>query len=143
MSLFSKDSKSKKNKKSEVSEPLLSTVPFLDSVDASEVTITLSSIQSAAGGYDCILKNTGKKDINISRFCISNFANAIRNTGVGRNFYGIIKAGKSKKFNISYVGHELANRDPVLFNFLLHSNSIALILDENKKPYRIDNVIRS
>jgi hypothetical protein len=133
--------KDKKRKKSE--EPLPSTALFTDKVDDSNISIKLTSIQSAAGGYICEITNNSKKDIHVSRFCVNNFANAIRNTGVGRNFYGTIKAKGTKKFNISFVAYELSNRDPVLFNFLWHPDSIPLFVDENKKPFKITDIIRS
>lgn len=140
--LFSKDSKSKKVKKNESSEPAPSTVLFTGDIDSAKITITLTAIQSAAGGYVCEITNIGRKNIVISRFCVNNFANAIRNTGVGRNFYGLVRAGDTKKFNISFTGYELANRDPVLFNFLWHADSVALFVDDNKKPFKIDDLTR-
>jgi hypothetical protein len=141
--LFSKGSKKKNKKSLEHAAISLSTVAFKDNVVVSDITILLSANLSPAGGYTCKIINNGKKDVYINRFCVNNFANAIRNSGIGRNFHGLIKSQDTKKFEISFVGYELANRDPVLFNFLWHSDSIALFVDGQGKPFKIESVIRT
>lgn len=137
-------SKKKKNKKvSESTSQILSSATFNDEIKTSDITILLSAKLSPAGGYICKIINTGKKDIVISRFCVNNFANAVRNTGAGRNFHGLIKSQETKKFDIEFVGNELANRDPILFNFLWHSDSVVMIIDDERKPYKIESIIRT